>query len=248
MKNEIYSSRLIEQLLKEKTVCTLGELMKALGTKARVTVMRKLSELNYQTSYSHSGKYYTLKSNCKFNDIGLWCFRQAWFSKSESLIKTVCALIDESEAGYSNSELDKLLHASTRAVLIQLFHLGKISREKNCGVFIYFSGNEQRKRRQEVFRNEESTIALDDQALSHELKAAIIIFFSILNEQQRRIFAGLESLKLGKGGDGIVAHILGIDSHTVAKGRLELQGNDLEIDRIRREGGGRKKIKKKLQK
>lgn len=245
MKTEKYSSRILKQLLKENKVCTLNEFMKALGTKARITVMRKLSELKYQTSYSHSGKYYTLKSTCKFNEIGLWSFRKAWFSKDESLIKTICNLIEESEAGYSNSELDKILHVETRLTLIQLFNSGKISREKYSGVYIYFSTNEQRRRRQIVFRNEDCTIALGDKLLGHELKAAIVIFFSLLNEQQRRVFAGLESLKLGKGGDNLVARILGIDSHTVAKGRIELQDHDLEIDRTRREGGGRPMIKKK---
>jgi hypothetical protein len=36
-----------------------------------------------------------------------------------------------------------------------------------------------------------------------ELKAAILLFYSLLDEQQRRLFAGLESIKLGHGGDTI---------------------------------------------
>jgi hypothetical protein len=31
------------------------------------------------------------------------------------------------------------------------------------------------------------------------LKAAILVFYSLLDEQQRRLFAGLESIKLGRG-------------------------------------------------
>src|SRR6266481_970445 len=34
-----------------------------------------------------------------------------------------------------------------------------------------------------------------------ELKAAILLFYSLLDEQQRRLYAGLESFKLGHGGD-----------------------------------------------
>ena len=33
--------------------------------------------------------------------------------------------------------------------------------------------------------------------LMNELKAALIIFFSTLNEKQRRLYAGFESLKMG---------------------------------------------------
>ena len=32
-----------------------------------------------------------------------------------------------------------------------------------------------------------------------ELKASILLFYSLLDEQQRRLYAGLESLKLGRG-------------------------------------------------
>ena len=55
-----------------------------------------------------------------------------------------------------------------------------------------------------------------------ELKAAILLFYSLLDEQQRRLFAGLESIKLGHGGDSVLAEFLGLDPHTVARGRQQL--------------------------
>jgi hypothetical protein len=33
----------------------------------------------------------------------------------------------------------------------------------------------------------------------HELKAAILLFYGLLDEQQRGLFAGLESMRLGHG-------------------------------------------------
>jgi hypothetical protein len=67
----------------------------------------------------------------------------------------------------------------------------------------------------------------------------------MLNERQRRLYAGLESLKLGHGGDAHIASLLGMDSHTVAQGRQELISADLIRDRIRAEGGGRLPQEKK---
>src|SRR6266481_1639342 len=55
-----------------------------------------------------------------------------------------------------------------------------------------------------------------------ELKAAILLFHSLLDEQQRRLFAGLESMKLGHGGDTVLAEFAGLDPHTVARGRQQL--------------------------
>ena len=66
--------------------------------------------------------------------------------------------------------------------------------------------------------------------LTDELKAALIIFFSTLNEKQRRLYAGFESLKAGYGGDKQIAKLLDIDQRTVAKGRRELLSREVDVD------------------
>jgi len=81
--------------------------------------------------------------------------------------------------------------------------------------------------------------------LSPELKAAIMLFHSSLDERHRRLYAGLEAQKLGHGGDRKIAEFLGVDVHTVARGRRELLGGAVEGERVRQAGGGRKKVEKK---
>ncbi len=78
-----------------------------------------------------------------------------------------------------------------------------------------------------------------------EAKAAILLFYSLLDEQQRRLYAGLESLKLGRGGDRQLADFLDLDPHTVARGRYQLLSQDVEVDRARKAGAGRKPVEKK---
>ena len=58
--------------------------------------------------------------------------------------------------------------------------------------------------------------------MPEELRAAIALFASLLDERQRRLFAGLESLKCGWGGDWRIASLLGVDPSTVATGRRQL--------------------------
>ena len=77
MRVQVYDAIELQRLLKRKKVCTLEELMESLGTTVRMTVFRKLAELPYLTSYSHRGRYYTLKPLCKFDDSGLWSYREA---------------------------------------------------------------------------------------------------------------------------------------------------------------------------
>ena len=67
----------------------------------------------------------------------------------------------------------------------------------------------------------------------------------MLDEEQRRLFAGLESIKLGHGGDRIVAEFLGLDPHTVARGRQQLLDQKVMLGRTRPSGGGRKPVEKK---
>jgi len=67
---------------------------------------------------------------------------------------------------------------------------------------------------------------------------------STLDERQRRLYVGLESKKLGHGGDRRFALITGLSVDTIAQGRRELaQAQDSE--RIRRPGGGRLRVEKK---
>ena len=78
-----------------------------------------------------------------------------------------------------------------------------------------------------------------------EAKAVVLLFISSLNERQRRLYAGLESLKLGYGGDRYIAELFGMDSHTVARGRRDLEEGDWDPERVRAEGGGRSPLEKK---
>jgi hypothetical protein len=69
-----------------------------------------------------------------------------------------------------------------------------------------------------------------------------------LDEQERRWVAGLESKKIGYGGDTVVACITGLHVDTIRRGREELDAGlrDRPTDRVRRAGAGRPPVKKKI--
>ena len=79
-----------------------------------------------------------------------------------------------------------------------------------------------------------------DKILHHQMN----IFFSRLDEQQRRWYAALEVQRRGHGGATLVSQITGIHVDTIRRGRGELE-QELEgrpVDRVRLPGGGRKPI------
>ena len=69
-------------------------------------------------------------------------------------------------------------------------------------------------------------------------------FLSILNEKQRRLYLGLESIRLGHGGDVHMAAVAGINVKTVSRGRKELLSKEIDLVRVRRKGAGRPPLKK----
>ncbi len=73
------------------------------------------------------------------------------------------------------------------------------------------------------------------------------VFLSRLDEQQRRWYVGLESKKIGHGGDTLLAKITGMDVETIRRGRQELEKDlrNRSPERIRSEGGGRPRVEKK---
>jgi hypothetical protein len=216
-----------------------------------MTVFRKLKQLAYRTSYSHGGSYYTLEEIADFDELGLWSHRDVHFSVHGSLLATLEAFLEDSDAGYFVSELENILHVGVKEALLKLVRRRRIARQEVTGLFLYCSRHPMRRKQQILTRKTREAepglaggVALG-RIVPDEIKAAIILFFSLLDEQQRRLYAGLESLKYGHGGDRKIAELLGLDAGTVGKGRQQLAAEDIEIDRVRKTGGGRKAAKKK---
>lgn len=236
--------------LREKKVASLDELKKILGTDVRMTAFRTLQQLEYLSSYSHRGQFYTLFQIPQFDEHGLWSYQFVRFSRHGNLLSTAKAFVEESEAGYTAAELENVLHVETKHPLLQLTREGKISRFKIGRSHVYMNTEkgmqrQQRLRRENRQASMELGMGLAFEILPDEAKAAIILFFSMLNEKQRRLYAGLEAAKLGHGGDRRIAEFLGLDVHTVAKGRKELFEDFLDRNGVRSGGGGRKRVEKK---
>ncbi len=65
-----------------------------------------------------------------------------------------------------------------------------------------------------------------------------------LNENQRRIFLGIEAEEIGYGGISEVSRITGVSRKSISRGKNEFKKpEDFNQNRIRKKGGGRKKTK-----
>ena len=232
-----FPAKPILDLFDDQKVATMPQLKHALGTDVALTVFRKLAGLSYRTSYSHAGAYYTLDSIAQYDELGLWSYRDIHFSRHGTLLDTAAVLVPQAPAGYLADELEAVVHVAVKDPLRQLAQGGRLYRAAWEGRYLYCAPD--RARRQEQWA------ARQAQRPGEDLQAAKALFYSLLDEQQRRLYAGLESLAWGHGGEQRMAQFFGLDPDTVARGQAELLRGQVLHGRVRRPGGGRPAVEKK---
>lgn len=250
MRPSLFSSETLLRLLLRNKVATLPELLAALGSDVPLTVFRKLEPLHYRSSYSHRGRFYTLDRIARFDEHGLWSHQAVWFSRYGTLVDTAEVFVNRAPSGYFVAELEDALHVSMQDPLLHLVHQRRITRQLVSGLYLYCSADvatQQRQLQARQVRTAAPTVSggVTADSVSDELKAGIVLFYSLLDEQQRRLYAGLEAMKLGPGGDRRISELLGLDPHTVAKGRRELLHQQVQREGVRQTGAGRKPTEKK---
>lgn len=250
MKSSDEREKPIRKLFNNNKIATIEEVKEAAGSTSTMTIYRALSRLEYLSSYSHRGRFYTLSDIPVFDSLGLWSYHSVFFSRYGNLLETAEIIVQQSDEGYTSFELESLLQVEVKHALLKLLQRKRLSRSRMRGRFVYLSADSQECRRQVLGRGEGAVRAevgkgLESELLPDELKAGIILFFSLLDEKQRRLYAGLEAAKLGHGGDRKIAELLGLDPHTIAKGRRELFSGSVDHPEVRHPGGGRKRVEKK---
>lgn len=117
-------------------IATMDAIKAVLNTQSRMTVFRRLSKLDYISSCSHRGKYYSLKRIAKYSEYGLWIHKSVLFSKYGTLKNTLQILLDQSSKGYTASELNEILKIKVDDALLELIK-NKIINRKKCPAFMF---------------------------------------------------------------------------------------------------------------
>ena len=133
------AAKALQRLFRRRHVAGLDELYEALGTRSRMSVFRRLSEVGYLSSYTHAGRYYTLREIPRFDEDGLW-FDGAWgFSQAGTLKETIARHVPVAEAGCTPAELELLLRVRVYNALLDLVREGRIGRQRFAGQNLYLS-------------------------------------------------------------------------------------------------------------
>lgn len=139
---KLYEEKLvgIVKLLEGVKVFTLDWLVSLLGCSTPSTRL-KLKQWNVHTSYNQNGRYYAMPAVPMFDDNGLWFYENVAFSKYGNLRNTIVALISNASFGLTGGEIGALVRLAPRSFLHHFRDAPGIHRQKQDGVYVYFSEN-----------------------------------------------------------------------------------------------------------
>ncbi|MFH1097877.1 MAG: hypothetical protein V1749_10325 [Candidatus Desantisbacteria bacterium] len=101
----------------------------------------KLRHWQAYTSYNQNSRYYALPTVTRFDENGLWFYKNIFFSKYGNLRDTVVHLINNSPSGLTGNEIGDLVNLLPRSFLHHFREVAGIQRQKVEGVYAYYSGD-----------------------------------------------------------------------------------------------------------
>jgi len=174
----VESRRALLRLFRKRPIVTLDTLLDTLRTRSRMSVFRRLSAHGYLTSYSHAGRYYTLREIPDFDESGLWQHQGVSFSRHGSLKSTVEHIVNDSQAGRTHPELERSLRVRVHNTLLDLVEEGRIGRGPLDKYFLYVSAKRHKAKAQIARRHEE----IEREAAEREVKPTSAVVIAVLLE------------------------------------------------------------------
>ena len=147
----------------------------ALDNASRATCFRYLQQVPYHRSYNHNGRYYTRKDPSRYDRFGLFSYDGIFFSRDTTLGETIRRLVRESEAGWTQRELQDVLRVRVQVVLLTTFQQGKVDRAKVHGFYVYLHPDPAVGEAQLNRRRERASFAVPAAGGESEIGDAVII-------------------------------------------------------------------------
>jgi hypothetical protein len=139
-------------MFRKEPVILMSDLERAAAPRSRRSLFRDLSALGYLSSYTHTGRYYTLASIPDFDTEGLWRFEGIGFSRDGTLKATVLRMVTTSEAGRTQRELQLRLGVRVHNPLLDLVENNQLGRESVQDEYVYIAAGRKRAATQLVRR------------------------------------------------------------------------------------------------
>lgn len=186
------SKTALRNLFRRTPVVDLEALRRALKTPTYMSVVRRLTLLGYLSSYTHRGRYYTLREIPQFDEVGLWHHGNVGFCRAGTLKAAVTELVEKSEAGRTHQELQDLLRVRAHNELLEHVRAGRITRRPiDDNRWLYLSANASRAAKQWAQRQAQKKRAV---TLPGPLTAAMTVEVLVVVLQSSRVLVTPEQV------------------------------------------------------
>jgi len=133
----VTATRQVADLFRKTPVMDMPAIERAVGGRSRRSLFRDLEALDYLSSYTHTGRYYTLASVPAFDPDGLWRYQGIGFSRDGTLKATVRRLVESADAGRTQRELHLRLEVRVHNPLLDLVEHKQLRRESIAAEYVY---------------------------------------------------------------------------------------------------------------
>jgi hypothetical protein len=127
----------IADLFRKAPVMDMPAIARAIHGRSQRSLFRDLAALGYLSSFTHTGRYYTLASVPEFDADGLWRYQGIGFSRDGTLKATVWRLAESAEAGRTQRELQQRLEVRVHNPLLDLVEHKQLRRESIAAEYVY---------------------------------------------------------------------------------------------------------------
>jgi hypothetical protein len=169
----VSTAQQVIQLFRKRPVLQLPEITRALASRSARSIFRDLTSIGYLSSYTHTGRYYTLQSIPQFDADGLWRFEGIGFSRDGTLKATVLRLVGSSEVGRTQRELQLRLGVRVHNPLLELVETKQLGREVVADQYVYLAAGRVRAREQLQHRHQLAAIGV--QAAPPTLEVEVLL-------------------------------------------------------------------------
>jgi hypothetical protein len=169
----------IRKLLLTNSVMSLKQLRDALNDRPRSSLFRDLGKLDSISSYTHTGQYHSLYETARFDENGIWFYRDVGFSQYGTLKKTLVQVISHHPIGMTHAELKKLFRIEVQKPLTGLINTNAVTRRLlPSRIYVYLSTDaskaEEQFQRRLSLRDRPNDIILPPETIRIEILVEII--------------------------------------------------------------------------
>jgi DeoR/GlpR family transcriptional regulator of sugar metabolism len=127
---------LVENIIRSKKIQTLEQILKHVSC-SEITLRRDIRRINGITSYTHQGRFITLKDIPEFDNNGIWFYRKVGFTKYKNSLELIVHLINNSREGLSREQIQEILKIQIYQQIQTLLKRNELFRIKIGNKYIY---------------------------------------------------------------------------------------------------------------